>query len=97
MAEGSDEEAAEVCHRVVLRDPLREDAHRDLMAAWSRLGQRNRALRHFEELRTFLRTELAAEPETSTAALAEKLREGEGAAGRTGLPVRAGPPHRPSQ
>ncbi|GMV03947.1 MAG: hypothetical protein AMXMBFR53_02290 [Gemmatimonadota bacterium] len=75
---GSDPEAAEAFHRVVVRDPLREDAHRHLMAAWSRAGQRSRALRHFEELATLLRDELDADPEAATLALAEELRGGEG-------------------
>lgn len=73
---GADEEAAEAFHTVVLRDPLREEAHRSLMAAWVRLGQRSRALRHFEDLCALLHAELDAVPEAETAALAEQLRQG---------------------
>jgi predicted ATPase/DNA-binding SARP family transcriptional activator len=73
---GADEEAAEAFHTVVLRDPLREDAHRSLMAAWVRLGQRARALRHFDDLCALLHAELDAAPEAETVALAEQLRQG---------------------
>ena len=76
VEEGADGEAADLFHRVVLRDPLREDAHRPLMAAWARMGQRSRALRHFEEMRAFLSRELDAEPEAATLALAESLKAG---------------------
>lgn len=73
---GADEEAAEAFHTLVLRDPLREEAHRSLMAAWVRLGQRSRALRHFEDLCALLHAELNAVPEAETVALAERLQQG---------------------
>ena len=73
-AEGRTAEAAESFQRVVLRDPLREDAQRRLMAAWWQLGQRSRALRHYEGLAKLLRSELDTSPEPETVALYESLR-----------------------
>jgi DNA-binding SARP family transcriptional activator len=78
VSAGDDRGAAEAFHRVVVRDPLREDALRALMGAWARTGQRGRALRHYEELRAMLREELDAAPEEATVALAAELRGGEG-------------------
>ncbi len=73
--EGDDSGAADLYRTVVLLEELHEGAHRGLMAAWGRTGQRSRALRHFEELTALLRKELDAEPERETVALAEELRE----------------------
>lgn len=77
-AAGSDQEAADAFQRVVVRDPLREDAHRGLISAWAKTDQRSRALRHFEELVTLLRDELDAAPEPATLALVAELRDGDG-------------------
>lgn len=68
------DEAAACFQRVVLADELREDGHRRLMRTWSALGQRGRALRHYEALATLLDEELGASPEPETVALYASLR-----------------------
>jgi DNA-binding SARP family transcriptional activator len=53
---------------------LNEEAHRRLMSAWARGGDRVRALQHYQRLVTLLRDELDAEPEPETVAVHEALR-----------------------
>lgn len=77
MVQGRTRDAASLYHAVVLADELREDAHRLLMAAWAELGQRPRALRHYEALATLLHSELQAAPEPETVSLYESLRAAE--------------------
>lgn len=55
-------------------DPLWENGHRRVMRAWNALGERNRALRHYEKLVSRLRTEMEDEPDPETQALAEHFR-----------------------
>ncbi|MDX1710299.1 MAG: BTAD domain-containing putative transcriptional regulator [Rhodovibrionaceae bacterium] len=66
-------------------DPLREDIHRVLMAAYAKHGQRARAIQHFDDCRALLKRELDLEPEPETIDLAAAIRGkaagGNGAAG----------------
>lgn len=75
MRAGDWHEAAAVFRRVVVKEDLREDAHRNLMLCLARAGDRGRALRHYEMLVALLREELDAEPEEETIALGERLKQ----------------------
>lgn len=66
--------AAELYRVLVAREELHEEAHRRLMLAWARAGDRVRALQHYQRLVDLLREELDAEPEAETAAVYESLR-----------------------
>ena len=67
------------CARQILsRDNFREDAYRLLMRCYSRMGQRNRALREFRACEEVLRRELGVSPMQETRLLYERiLREDE--------------------
>jgi len=52
--------------RILERDPLREDVHRDMMRLSIRTGQRSRAIQQYHTCRTLLRQELAIEPAPET-------------------------------
>jgi DNA-binding SARP family transcriptional activator len=56
-------------------DPLREEAHRDLMRLYAAAGQPAEALRQYEELRRRLDLELSSAPEAATLALVRDIRE----------------------
>jgi DNA-binding SARP family transcriptional activator len=55
-------------------DPLWEQGHRRMMRAWQNLGERNRALRHFERFEAWLREDMEEEPDPATRQLAEQIR-----------------------
>ena len=74
-AENDPAAAAEAYHAIAAREELNEDAQRRLMLAWSRAGDRVRALRHYERLVALLRDELDAEPEPETVRVFEALRQ----------------------
>ena len=61
------------CHRILVKDPCREDAYRRLMCCYSRLGQRSRALRWYEMCRRTIQTEVDAPPDVQTTALYHQL------------------------
>ena len=69
--------AIEVLERLILVDALREDAHRRLMLAYARLGQRERALDQYGHLLAVLDDELDAAPERATVDLAARIRRAE--------------------
>jgi DNA-binding SARP family transcriptional activator len=73
---GADRAALETAFLLLARDPLQEGAHRLVMRAYCRLGQRNRALAHYQHCRAVLQQELGAEPEAATRALNEAIRAG---------------------
>jgi DNA-binding SARP family transcriptional activator len=62
------------CELLVAREPLREAAHRLLMEAYDRRGERARALSHYEGLAAMLGREVQARPSAETRALAERLK-----------------------
>lgn len=68
------EEAAEVYRKLVRTDDLNETAHRGLMHALARAGDRAGALRHYERLVALLEAELEAAPEQETVDLADAIR-----------------------
>jgi DNA-binding SARP family transcriptional activator len=67
-------EAAEAYRRVLAADELHEEAHRRLMIALARGGERSSALRQYERLSLMLRKELSAQPESETTMLYDRIR-----------------------
>ncbi len=65
-AQGRLEDAAEYCHRLLDKDTLREDIHRELMGILLEMGDRAGAIRQFEKLRLILEEELGADPSDET-------------------------------
>jgi DNA-binding SARP family transcriptional activator len=75
VADGRVREAIEVYRRAIAHEPLDEAAHRALMECWAAAGQPARAMRHYEELRDLLRTEVGGAPAAQTQALYARLRD----------------------
>jgi two-component SAPR family response regulator len=69
-------EAAEAYRKAIAHDRFLEEAHRGLMRSQAALGERGKALRHYEELVRHLEDELGASPAPETSALYESLRGG---------------------
>ena len=61
--------------RVVEIEPIFEEGHRRVMRAWSALGERNLALKHYHDFARWLHTEIEVEPDPTTQALALTLRQ----------------------
>lgn len=61
------------CQKILAKDPCREDAYRQLMRGYSRLGQRNRALHWYEICRRTIQAELDTTPDHETTALYHQL------------------------
>jgi DNA-binding SARP family transcriptional activator len=77
LLNGENREAADVFRRITRSDELHEEAHRQLMLALTRAGDRSEAIRQYERLSRLLQTDLEAEPERETKALYERLRRAE--------------------
>ena len=69
--------ATDVARRLVELDPVNELAHRQLIVAYARTGQRGHALRQFLACRRALVAELGVEPGEETAALQRRVLAGE--------------------
>ena len=65
-AQGRLDDAAEYCHRLLDKDTLREDIHRELMGVLLEMGDRAGAIRQFEKLRLILEEELGTDPSDET-------------------------------
>jgi predicted ATPase/DNA-binding SARP family transcriptional activator len=65
--------ALEYARRGIGADPLREEAHADLIRLFALAGQPAAALRQFQELERLLRHELGASPSRATRALARRI------------------------
>jgi DNA-binding SARP family transcriptional activator len=72
-AQGSLEEAAEWYRRLLDKDILREDIHRQLIETLIHMGDRAGAIRQSERLREILREELGTEPSEETASFVRGL------------------------
>jgi DNA-binding SARP family transcriptional activator len=70
-------EAAEAYRKAIAHDELVEEAHRELMRSQAAMGERGRALRHYEELVELLDEQLGTSPAPETRALHKRLRAGE--------------------
>jgi DNA-binding SARP family transcriptional activator len=66
--------AAAVLEALVAVEPLREAAHRALMACYAAAGEPGRALAHYDALGTVLARELGTAPGRDTRALADAIR-----------------------
>ena len=74
--QGAWEEAVAGAGRLVQADPYQEDATRDLMRLYYRLGRRDRALQQFATLKDTLANDLELEPEPETVALYQMMQAG---------------------
>ncbi|MGH3146617.1 MAG: AfsR/SARP family transcriptional regulator, partial [Rubrobacter sp.] len=72
---GDHESAAEVLRTVVGEDPLREEAHTDLMRLYALAGHQSDALAQYERLEEALR-EVEAEPAASSRVLRDEIASG---------------------
>jgi DNA-binding SARP family transcriptional activator len=70
---GRHRECVACCRQILARDSFREDAYRTLMRCYSRMGQRNRALREYASCEQVLQRELGVHPMRETAELYERL------------------------
>jgi DNA-binding SARP family transcriptional activator len=61
------------CQKILAKDSCREDAYRWLMCCYSRLGQRNHALRWYDICRRTVQSELDATPDHQTTSLYQSL------------------------
>lgn len=66
--------AVKLAEKEVRIDPLAENARRRLMRAWAALGERNIALRHYQDFTEWLKREICAEPDPETRVLYQQLR-----------------------
>jgi len=74
--EGRHEAALTTALRLLSHDPLREDAHRTVMRAYGRLGQRNAALEQYRRCQQIVSKELGAEPMVETTELYHAILKG---------------------
>jgi DNA-binding SARP family transcriptional activator len=75
-ARGDSVGATAVLEALVAAEPLREAAHRALMAGYVAAGEPARALAHYDALSALLDREVGASPARETRALAESIRRG---------------------
>ena len=76
------EAVIETANRTLALDVLREDAHRLLMRAYARTGQRALALQQYRSLEELLRSELQVGPDAETEALMEDIKAGRFSSGQ---------------
>lgn len=74
LDEGQYDHAINAATRLLTLDSWREEAHRQLMLALARTGQRSAALTQYKRCRRLLRQELDVEPSTETNALYEHIK-----------------------
>lgn len=68
--------AAQIGERAAKIEPVHEEAHRRVLRALIESGERNRALRYYQEFARWLAEEVVAEPDPDTVALAERAGAG---------------------
>jgi DNA-binding SARP family transcriptional activator len=68
--------AAAVLEALVAAEPLREGAHRALMACYAAAGERARAVAHYDALAAALARDLGTAPGRETRALVDAIRRG---------------------
>lgn len=66
--------ALDYLHHLLTVEPCREDAHRQIMRCYVKLGRRGQALRQFQLCTELLQREFAAPPEPATVALFDQIR-----------------------
>lgn len=72
-AQGDFEQALGYARQITLHDPLREEAHREVMRLCHHLGRIHEALRQYELCHTVLQEELGVEPTPVTTALYREI------------------------
>ncbi len=70
---GEGDAAISFARRILLVDPLREEAHRDLMRLYAKAGQPEQALRQYQELERLLDQEQGDVPAPETRALVRQI------------------------
>ena len=85
---GDWEGVIETAYRALALDVLREDAHRLLMRAFAKTGQRALALQHYKLLSEVLESELQVGPDAETDALIEDIKAGRISNGQVGKNVK---------
>lgn len=90
LARGNAAQAIDTATRLLGIDSWREEAHRQLMLALARSGQRSAALAQYETCRRILEKELGVKPSAETTALYERIRAA-GESLRHTLPAPAAP------
>ncbi len=83
LTSGNAESAMRCGRRAIAFDNFREDAHRLVLKGLSAAGRNSEALRHYQDLAAFLKTELNAAPAEETSLLAAALGQGRPSAGST--------------
>lgn len=73
LAAGEHRVGIDCARRLLILDPLSEEAHRQLMHLYSEAGRRGPALALYDKLRNMLNSELGVEPLAETAALYESI------------------------
>lgn len=76
LATGQPSEAADALRQVIARDVAREEAHRALMLAYARQGNRSRALRQFDTCVDVMQAELGVPVSAETLQLQQDIRAG---------------------
>ena len=69
--------AAEAYRRVIEKDEVLEEAHRQLIRCYARSGERGLALRQYQTLEQLMRDELGSPPGPESLALYARLKRGE--------------------
>jgi DNA-binding SARP family transcriptional activator len=77
FSQGGYSEAARIYQRAIETENVLEAAHRELMRCYARLGERGRALRHYQTLRETMWAEFGSLPAPESMALYERLKRGE--------------------
>jgi len=73
LDQGRFTESISCCRQILAKDSFREDAYRQLMLCYSRMGRRNQALREFHACEQVLQRELGVRPMQETVALYERI------------------------
>jgi DNA-binding SARP family transcriptional activator len=73
LDQGRHAECVACCQQILARDSFREDAYRQLMRCYARMGRRNQALREFQACREVLRWELGVTPMRETVELYDQI------------------------
>jgi DNA-binding SARP family transcriptional activator len=90
LTRGEYETARHYAARQIKLEPWREEAHRQLMSALARDGQRGAALAQYDACRKILAREFNTTPSEETKLLYERIRSG---AFQAELPLSVAPPH----
>lgn len=72
-SQGAYDDALTYARRLTNQDPLREDAHREVMRLSTLLGRTSDALRQYERCRTVLADELGTSPSAATEQLHQRI------------------------